>query len=872
MKLLIIDGNSILNRAFYGIKLLTTKDGLYTNGIYGFYNILSKLLDEVKPDAVAVAFDLRAPTFRHKMFDGYKAQRKGMPEELSVQVPLLKELLSDMGIKCLEIEGFEADDILGTQAVACSLHDDECVIATGDRDSLQLVGEKVTVLLAGTKAGKPETTVYDVAGILAKYGIAPRQLIEVKALMGDASDNIPGVAGIGEKTALDLIVKYGSVQYIYDNLDTLEVKSGVKQKLETGKEQAFMSRTLAEIHTAVPIEIDIQKLVRQPVNTAKLYRLLVRLEFFSVIEKMGLKATEILQPGENMQPAKNLELKVAETGTEILAKIGQSGVANFCTVQNKSDIEAICFVFDDEILCALPDKTQDYTLLLQTVLKDEKIKKNTHNSKPVFGYCIKNGFSMQGKCFDTLLAAYILNPLASSYEPTRLCDEFGVAIPSIDAPFGLLEDVILCAKNAAIVKALSEKLAIQIEQNGQTMLLDEVEIPLAHVLASMENMGFRVDSDGIEKFGKGLENRINEMQSEIYAYVGYEFNINSTKQLGEALFVKLALPPKKKTKTGFSTNAEVLEALKGYHPVIDILLEYRQLSKLKSTYTDGLLRVVSQDGRIHTSFNQVETRTGRISSTEPNLQNIPVRSELGRELRKFFIPAEGNILIDADYSQIELRILAHISDDKAMIAAFTNHMDIHTITASQVFNMPVEMVTPLMRSRAKAVNFGIVYGISAFSLSQDIDVSVKEADTYIKGYLEKFSGVKRYMDAVIAEAKQKGYVETLLGRRRMLPELASNNFNLRSFGERVALNTPIQGTAADIIKIAMVKVHNRLEKEGLKAKLILQVHDELIIEAPNEEAAVAAKIVEEEMENAMKLKVKLEADVHTGDSWYTAKG
>jgi DNA polymerase-1 len=872
MKLLVIDGNSILNRAFYGIKLLTTKDGLFTNGIYGFYNILSKLLDEVKPDAVAVAFDLRAPTFRHLQYEGYKAQRKGMPDELAVQMPLLKELLDNMGIKRIEIEGFEADDILGTQAVVCAQHGDECVIATGDKDSLQLISDKVTVLLAGTKGGKPETTIYNVAKIIEQYGIAPKQLIEVKALMGDSSDNIPGVAGIGEKTALDLIVKYGSVQNIYDNLETLDIKIGVKQKLETGKEQAFMSRHLAEIHTAVPIETDIQKLKRQPMNTTSLYRLLVRLEFFSIIEKMGLKATELIRDGESTHTATNLKLELAETYTEILSRIEQNGVANFCTVQNKSEIEAICFAFDNEIICALPDKTQEYNLLLQKVFRAANITKHTHNIKPVFGYCIKNGFSMQGKCFDTLLAAYILNPLASSYEPTRLCDEFGVNIPSIDAPFGLLEDVILCAKNAAIIQALSEIMARKIEQNGQTMLLDEVETPLAHVLASMEYMGFKVDSIGIEQYGKGLENRINEMRSEIFMLVGYEFNVSSTKQLGEALFVKLALPPKKKTKTGFSTDAEVLEALKGFHPVIDILLEFRHLSKLKSTYTDGLLRVVSQDGRIHTSFNQVETRTGRISSTEPNLQNIPVRRDVGRELRKFFIPAEGNVLIDADYSQIELRILAHISNDSAMIEAFTNHQDIHTITASQVFNMPIEMVTPLMRSRAKAVNFGIVYGISAFSLSQDIGVTVKEADKYIKGYFEKFSDVKRYMDAIIADAKQKGYVETLLGRRRMLPELASSNFSLRSFGERVALNTPIQGTAADIIKIAMVKVHNRLEKEGLKAKLILQVHDELIIEAPNEEAALAAVIVHEEMENAMLLKVKLEADVHTGNSWYTAKG
>lgn len=869
MKLLVIDGNSILSRAFYGIKLLSTRDGLFTNGIFGFVNILNKLLDETKPDAVAVAFDLAAPTFRHAEYDGYKAGRKPMPEELRMQVPILKELLDKMGIVRLEAEGFEADDILGTEAAACRKRGDECVIATGDRDSLQLVSDKTIVMLAGTKGGRPETTVYDVAKIHEVYGVEPRELIEVKALMGDTSDRIPGVPGVGEKTALKLIQEYRTVQYIYDHLPELEIRDSLRKKLEAGRDSAFMSRDLAEIRTDAPVETDINKLMVAKPDNAALYTLLRRLEFYKLIEKMGLQQEPEVM--EAISSAETVPVKVAEDGKKLIERLKKTGVADFSAVIS-GEIAALCFAFDKDVQVALPEKTNDFDEFVKEFVEDEGIKKRTHDIKPLHAECLKSEYDFHGAEFDTMLAGYVLDPLSNSYEPSRLCAKFGVTPPAVDCPFGLIEDVVEAAKTAVAVRALYPVMSKKIEENGQVRLYYDVELPLAGVLAQMETVGFKVDAEGIKNYGGELEAKLVDIQKQIYEYAGYEFNINSPKQLGTVLFEKLGLPAKKKTKTGYSTNAEVLEGLRGYHPIIELLLDYRQLSKLKSTYTDGLVKVIASDGRIHTNFNQVETRTGRISSTEPNLQNIPVRSEVGRELRRFFIPEKGCVLVDADYSQIELRILAHVAKDKAMIDAFNNKVDIHTLTASQVFNMPLNMVTPLMRSRAKAVNFGIVYGIGAYSLSQDIGVSVKEASSYIEGYLTKFSGVRTYMEQVIKSAYEKGYVETLLGRRRNLPELASSNRNMRNFGERVARNTPIQGTAADVIKIAMIRVHDRLLAEHMKSRLILQVHDELIVEAPEEEAERAGEILREEMEDAMKLSVKLEADVHCGDSWYAAKG
>lgn len=872
MKLLVIDGNSILSRAFYGIRPLTTKDGLHTNGIYGFINILNKLLDEVKPDSAAVAFDLPAPTFRHKAFEGYKAGRKPMPDELRMQVPLLKELLDKLGIRRLEAEGFEADDILGTLAHVSAENGASCVIATGDRDSLQLVSDSTVVMLASTKAGRPETTVYDKAKIKEVYGIEPLALIEVKALMGDASDRIPGVAGVGEKTALSLIQKYNTVENIYKDLSALDIRDSLRKKLEDGHESALMSLDLAKIHTDAPVDKSLENLRIKNPDKTELLAFLKRLEFYKLIDKMGL--TSASSPFDDAKPSDNVAISckvtIAENGNSLIEKLKAEKEVYFSAVID-GKIVAIAFALADGITLALSDKTDGFEDFVKAFMTDGEIKKRTHDIKPVYAACMKAGFELVGGDFDTMLSGYILDPLAKSYEPSRLCDFFGINIAKPECPFGTLEDVAAAAAQALEIKALYKPMNDNMSENGQEKLFYEIEFPLARVLAQMETDGFRVDAKGIEKYGEALKIRLNDIQKQIFDITGYEFNINSTKQLGEALFIKLGLPAKKKTKTGYSTNVEVLEALRGYHPIIELLLEFRQLSKLISTYTDGLLKVIGSDGRIHSNFNQVETRTGRISSTEPNLQNIPVRSEVGRELRRFFVPAEGCVLIDADYSQIELRILAHIANDKAMQDAFNTGTDIHALTASQVFNMPLSMVTPLMRSRAKAVNFGIVYGIGAFSLSQDIDVSVKEADSYIKGYLEKFSGVREYMEKVIKEAHEKGYVETLLGRRRNLPELTASNHNIKMFGERVARNTPIQGTAADIIKIAMVKVADRLKNEGLRSRLILQVHDELIVEAPKEEEERAAIILDEEMEGAMKLSVKLKADVHSGDSWFSAK-
>lgn len=873
MKLLVLDGNSIINRAFYGIKLLSTKEGVYTNALYGFLNILGKLRDDVAPDAAAVAFDLPAPTFRHKAYADYKAGRRPMPEELKQQMPVLKQMLDLMGIKRLEAEGFEADDILGTEAAACSAAGNECFIATGDRDSLQLVGGGVKVMLAGTKAGRPETTVYDTDKIDETYGIAPRQLIEVKALMGDHSDNIPGVPGIGEKTALDLIKRFGSVEKIYSSLDTLDIKPGVRLKLENGRESAAMSRELAIIRTDAPVTTDINELIPAPQDEAGLYKLLAKLEFFKYIEKTGLRPDGGAGAGKTADAAA-VSVVAAESADALKEKCLNDKRADVCAVYSKDFVpEAAAVRSNGGLYCALPDRTAGYNGLLAALAGDESITLRTHDIKKLWRSLLASGEKINRDprtVFDTMLAGYLLNPLASSYEPQRLCAELGIAAPEPDA--GTLPAAAAdSARDALAVSVCADEMARRLRDNGQEKLYYDIELPLAGVLAEMEHTGFRVDADGIAAYGAQLGEKLDAMQEQIYGMAGYSFNINSTKQLGEALFIKLGLPAKKRTKTGFSTNADVLESLRSYHPIVGVILEYRQLAKLKSTYTDGLVKVIGPDGRIHTSFTQTETRTGRISSVEPNLQNIPVRSEAGRELRRFFIPADGCVLIDADYSQIELRLLAHIADDKAMIEAFNNGVDIHTLTASQVFKMPLDFVTPVMRSRAKAVNFGIVYGIGAYSLSQDIGVSVKEADSYIKNYLDTFSGVRGYMEQIIKQAYDKGYVETLLGRRRALPELASTNRNIRAFGERVARNTPIQGTAADVIKIAMIRVRDRLAREGLRSRLILQVHDELIVEAPQDEVITASQIVSEEMENAMSLRVKLKADVHAGQSWYDAK-
>ena len=846
MTILVIDGNSIINRAFYGIRPLTTKSGQPTNAIYGFLTMLEKMKSETHPDRVAIAFDLKAPTFRHKAYDGYKANRKGMPEELAAQLEPLKELLTLLGYKLVTCEGFEADDILGTLSKAAEDKGEKCFIATGDRDSLQLVSDKTTVDLQTNKTN----IFYTPEKVMEDYSVTPAQLIDVKAIQGDSSDCIPGVAGIGPKGATELISKYGNLDYIYENIDTIDIKEGMRKKLIASKDNAYMSRMLGEIKRDIPIDTDLDSYKVEMKDAGEAERYMARLELFKLIEKLDLgsqtsdkKAPEVERERISVENDNNYSAKELyfiaefEDGKLSLACAGDKKVA----------------VIDDE------DK-------VRALLCDEGIKKITFDSKPLFAYADKNGFELKGLKTDLLLAAYLLQPSSSSYELEKLCMSYELTLPELDNSDKEIY------KSVYLMPRLTEIILGDIAEKDMTPLLNDIEIPLANVLARMENLGFSVDSEGIGSFGESLKGQIESLEQEIYNQVGYEFNINSPKQLGTALFEEMGLPAKKKTKSGYSTNADVLESLRYSYPVVDMVLNYRTLAKLKSTYCDGLLKVVADDGRIHSSFNQTETRTGRISSTEPNLQNIPVRTELGRELRRFFRAKDGCVLIDADYSQIELRVLAHLSGDENMINAFKNNEDIHTITASQVFGLPPEMVTPEMRSRAKAVNFGIVYGIGAFSLAKDIKVTRKEADNYIKSYLAHYSGIDKYMKEIVEQARETGYAVTMFGRRRYLPELTQGNFNTRSFGERVARNMPIQGTAADIIKIAMVNVDRRMRDEGLSARLILQVHDELIVEAPLDESLRVAMLLQEEMEKAVSLKVPLVAEASVGETWYDAKG
>ena len=864
LKLLVLDGNSILNRAFYGVKGLATKEGFFTNGIYGFLTTLQKVKEETSPNAIAIAFDVKKPTFRHKAYEGYKAKRKGMPEDLAKQLPILKELLGYLGLSIIECEGFEADDILGTLAKKCEETGDECIIATGDRDSLQLVSENVSVRITATKFGKPEVTLYDKDKIFEKYGVTPKQLIDIKAIQGDSSDNIPGVAGIGEKGANELIRKFKNLDYIYDNIDKIDIKEGMRKKLKEGKESAYMSKMLGTVRTDVPIDTDINLFIPKECNTEKALNLMNKLEFFSLIDKIGLRerndSTNKVQSGITYKILKeNINLE------HLYKKLKQNKSVRFLAEISSKNV-ILVGIITNSIIYIISEEQSGFVEFIKKLFEDLSIEKQTHNVKSLILALKSLDINPKNIKFDTMLAAYLLNPSASDYSLDRLCNEYEGTKTGFEG-----EENESLLVNLSILNSIIDKLKENIEKNGQQKLLYDIEIPLSKLLAEMEDLGFGVDAEGIEKYGEMLDKKIYEMQKQIYDYVGYEFNINSPKQLGSALFESLGLPAGKKTKSGYSTSAEVLEGIRYAHPVVDDILEYRTLTKLKSTYCDGMIKVIEKDGRIHSKFNQVETRTGRISSTEPNLQNIPVRTDIGRELRRFFIAEEGHVLVDADYSQIELRVLAHVANDENMIEAFKNNEDIHAITASQVFHIPSEMLTPLMRSRAKAVNFGIVYGISAFSLSKDIGVTVKEAKEYINNYLNHYSGVSKYMKEVVEDAEEKGYVETMFKRRRCLPEITSSNFNLRSFGKRVAMNMPIQGAAADIIKIAMLKVENRLIAENLKSKLILQVHDELIVEAPKDESKKVAAILKEEMEKAVNLKVPLIAETSIGKTWYDAK-
>lgn len=872
-KLLILDSNSILNRAFYGVRYLSAKDGTPTNAIYGFLNILLKLIKEQEPDYICAAFDVKAPTFRHKQYEGYKAQRKPMPEGLSAQMPLAKDVLRAMGITILEKEGYEADDIIGTVARLCAESGISCYIATGDKDDLQLASDKTRVILTVTKSGYNETTVYDAAAVKERYHVTPSEFIDVKALMGDPSDNIPGVKGIGEKTAMNLIEQHHSIEYIYDHIDEIGLKGAMLQKLKDGRDMAFMSKELATINCETPIDFSASDCVFEGFDSNNgLYEILSRLELNSIIKKLDLTA----------------EGKTAER-VDIFEGCNFMYWERLGVVRTNGEAVAVVLNFDGGKITSIAygDYACKYAAVIsgdgaadaaKQILEDESIPKIMFDAKEAL-VKLSGKIEVKNICDDTAIAAYLVDPAKSEYTIEGLASEyFGIEIEKPEQKqMSLFEEDETdngeyFAKCAVALSALNEKIHEKIKENGQEKLYREVELPLVTVLAHLEINGFLVDEEQLKAFAEILGAKIDALTEEIYNLAGEEFNINSPKQLGVILFEKLELKPVKKTKTGYSTNVDALEKLKDKHPIIGFIMEYRQLSKLKSTYCDGLAAVVNpRTHRIHSVFTQTVTVTGRLSSTEPNLQNIPTRTELGREIRKMFVAREGYALVDADYSQIELRVLAHIANDETMINAFKNGEDIHAVTASQVLGIPLGEVTKEQRSGAKAVNFGIVYGIGEFSLSQDLHISVKEAKAYIDGYLEKYHGVRNYMETIKEQAKKDGYVKTLMNRIRYIPELKSPNFNIRQFGERVALNTPIQGTAADIIKLAMVRVDERLIREKMKSRLILQVHDELIVEASEDEIEAVKNILAEEMQGAMELRVPLKVDIEVGRSWYDAK-
>ena len=842
MKLLILDGNSVINRAYFGVRPLTTRDGLYTHAIYGFLNILERMEKEEQPEAIAVAFDLHGPTFRHLKYEGYKANRHGMPEELAQQMPIMKDVLRAMNIPIYECQGWEADDVIGTAAKICSNQGWECVIVTGDRDSLQLIDENVHVKLVISKPGQTTATLYTEEVFREEYGFEPKKLIDLKALMGDSSDNIPGVGGVGPKTAKELLANFGSLDGVYAHLDDASIRPKLREKLEKDREQAYLSYDLATIRPEAPVEFAPRDAVVQPYNRPELYKLFQKLEFVRLIDKYGLRGAAEEAPKQ-------------ETAVKALPRVD--------TLPADVSECALYLAEDGSLGIAWEGGVSAYTPMELTMqglaLADKKLI--LHDSKSTFHRLDGLGIGGGTCVFDTALAAYDLNPSQSDYPVSKLATNFlGTSVEDGDAT--------ACAEALWQLRPI---LAAELESCGMSSLYRDMELPLCEVLFRMENRGIRIDRNQLEQFGAMLTQRIAACEELIFSYSGGTFNINSPKQLGEVLFEKLGLPPSKKTQKGYSTNAEVLEKLKDKHPIIPAIMDYRMLTKLKSTYADGLLKEIGEDGRVHTTFQNLVTATGRLSSTEPNLQNIPVRTDLGAEIRKMFVPEPGCVLVDADYSQIELRVLAHIADDKAMQKAFCDRVDIHTATASQVFGVPVEKVTPLQRRHAKAVNFGIVYGISEFSLAEDIGVSRYEAREYIDNYLANYSGVRAYMKQVVADARETGYTQTLCGRRRYVPELKSSNFNVRSGAERITLNTPIQGTAADIIKLAMIQVENALKENYPQAKLLLQVHDELIVECPEEQAEAVAALVSREMEGVAQLKVPLTAEAHFGKSWYDAK-
>ena len=881
MKLMVIDGNSIINRSFYGIRPLSTRDGLFTHAVYGFVTTMQRLLDEEQPEALCVTFDRREPTFRHTADENYKATRRAMPEELAMQIPVLKQVLDAMDIPRYELVGWEADDLIGTISRKCERAGWDCVAVTGDKDSLQLITDHTKVKLVSTRMGQTTTKDMTPETFREAYGFDPIHMIDLKALMGDTSDNIPGVPGVGEKTAMALVQAYGSIDEIYRRLPDINAKPAAIRKLTEGEESARHSYWLATIVTDVPLDFTPEDNLRRPFKP-ELYDLFLKLEFSKLIEKYGLKRA--VQREEKPDCTVTVEAINTPARAEELLQLWRQAEA--VTVYALPDLSVLSVQWDTGADTAMAAELQESTYggdwhALLTALFSADIRKVGHNIKDMMGAALVQGLPTEGFVFDTALAAYLLDATAGSYDLPRLfVTYFNEELPG---PAHLEKDAFAplgdrAAAWAAMhsycsaVATLYEILPGKLRDLDLTELYETVELPLCAVLARMERRGFLVDGKALAAFGRDMAGKITDLEQRIYDQAGETFNINSPKQLGTVLFEKMQLPHGKKTKTGWSTNADVLEKLRWQAPIVADVLQYRQYAKLKSTYADGLLKVIEPDGRIRTSFQMTVTATGRLSSTEPNLQNIPTRTEVGSRIRGMFVAAPGHVLVDADYSQVELRLLAHISGDEAMQQAFLSGQDFHTLTAAKVFHVAPEEVTSRMRSSAKAVNFGIVYGISAFSLAQDIGVSVAEAKEYMERYFDTYRGVKRYMEQVVETAREKGYVETLMHRRRALPELKSSNFNMRSFGERVALNMPIQGTAADIMKLAMVRVEQRLQAEGLAAKLIMQVHDELIVECPEEEREAVERLLEEEMSGVVRLSVPLPAQAHSGKTWLEAKG
>ena len=954
MKLMILDGNSVINRAFYGVRLLTTRSGEYTNAIYGFLNILDRMRQEEQPDALCVAFDLHGPTFRHEKYDQYKVTRHGMPEELAQQMPVMKDVLRAMNIPIYACQGWEADDVIGTVAKRCSEGGWDCVVVTGDRDSLQLVDEHVTVKLVSTKGGQTGSTNYTPAVFREEYGFAPIHLIDLKALMGDSSDNIPGVAGVGPKTATDLLLKYGTLDGVYENLSPQNMKGKLYEKLLNGKDNAYLSYDLATIRLNAPVDFTPgDALVAEP-DKAALYALFLRLEFVKLIDKYKLRsaantaapvgahsvrpldaqgsvaahigaprdavpACHSEQSEESASPpgrvtegngsfdfaalrsGRQTNTHSAASGRMLCAPTDGNAVENpivRSVPESKAEFDALLEVWkaapfvalaaseDLEILALDDDSTpavlrrdalgMAWDFVLPALFSGE-LKLIVHGSKELIRKLLERCLPTAGIVFDTELAAYLLDAARGKYALSRLALEYcQIQLPSAKELTELgvdeqaaRETVLLCETAAMLALYPTLREALQAQQL-ETLYYD-MDLPLCAVLAKMEVEGVRVDAEALHRFDDMLKTRITEAQEEIFRYAGGDFNVNSPKQLGEVLFERLGLPAGKKTKSGWSTNAEVLEKLRDKHPIIGRILEYRTLTKLQATYAEGLLKVIGPDGRVRTTFQNTVTATGRLSSTEPNLQNIPVRTELGAEIRKMFVPEPGWVFVDADYSQIELRVLAHMADDKAMQEAFLTGQDVHCVTASQVFGVPFEAVTPQMRRNAKAVNFGIVYGISDFSLAEDIGVSRAEAKNYIDNYLNKYHGIRDFMAAAVEQGTRLGYVSTLYGRRRYLPELKDGKYMIREAAKRMAMNSPIQGTAADVIKLAMLRVDKALQAAGLEARLVLQVHDELIVECPEAEVETVASLITQEMEGAARLAVPLTAEAKTGRSWYEAK-